>query len=256
MPRQEYSLPEDVWLHVFTFLSVAEKHRVRATCRHFRDVVDKYARLWRGFTVVLSRLSRYDRGFWATLGRRDVRSVVLRGGDGGSGGERKHLRRLLDALPAVTAVAVAGWPEPRLDPLTRFSGLSALALHGSRCPLDLLPALRLLAPRLTRLSVCHVKLRSPAAHFVAAVAQMRRLTRLLYHHDGAERVPLRAFREMLGALPRLQHLSWEMVSYRSLPDDFFTPPAAVPAVQQELEGQCLSVGVCVSVCVFILVQSG
>ncbi|KAJ3613627.1 hypothetical protein NHX12_019873 [Muraenolepis orangiensis] len=226
MPLRQYSLPEDVWIHVFTFLSVQEKHSVRATCRYFGDVLDQHVHLWRDFSVVLSHLSRYDRGFWRTLGRRDVRMVVLRGG------KRKHLQRLLDRLPAVTGVAVTGWPEPQLDPLARFSRLTTLAFHNSQCPLDLVPVLRLLAPQVTQLSVCNVKLRCPVVLFLGVVSTMRNLTRLLYHHDGAERVPLRAFRNLLAALPSLQHLSWEMVGYRSLPDNFFTPPAE----QQQLSG--------------------
>jgi len=227
-PRREFSVPEDVWIHVFSFLSTREKHAVRATCCYFRELVDMYPSLWRDFCVVLSRASRYDRGFWRTLGRRHVRTAVLRGG----GGESEHLRRPLDALPAVTAVAVEGWsgPDPKrqrvlLDPLVRFSRLTSLAFHNCPGPLDVVPVLRLLAPRLTRLSVCNVKLCSPAALFLATVATMRNLTRLRFHHDGAERVPLRAVHQLLGGLAGLQQLSWEMVSYRTLPDNFFSPPA-------------------------------
>ncbi|CAL8283357.1 unnamed protein product [Lota lota] len=226
MPLREYSLPEDVWIHVFNFLSVQEKHSVRTTCRYFKEVIDKYVYLWKDFSVVLNHFSRYNRGFWRTLARRNVRTVVLRGG------KKKHLRPLLDALPSVTGVAVDCWSEPQLDSLARFSKLDTLSFHNSQCPLDICPVLQLLSLQVTGLSVCNVKLRCPAVQFISTVSKMRNLTQLLYHHDGTERIPLRAFHDLLGGLPRLQHLSWEMVAYRSLPDNFFTPPS----VQQQLAG--------------------
>jgi hypothetical protein len=149
-------------------------------------------------------------------------------------GKKKYLRPLPDALPSVTGVAVDYWSEPQpLDTLARFSKLTSLSFHNSQCPLDLCPLLQLLSLQVTRLSVCNVKLRSPTVQFISTVSKMRNLTQLLHHHDGTERIPLRAFHDLLSGLPRLQQLSWEMVAHRSLPDHFFSPPS----VQQQLEGQ-------------------
>ncbi|XP_056445975.1 uncharacterized protein im:7136021 isoform X1 [Gadus chalcogrammus] len=227
MPLKEYSLPEEVWIHAFTFLSTRDKHSVRATCRYFREVLDKNVYLWKDFSVVLNDFSRYNRGFWRTLARRNVRTLVLREG------KKKYLRPLPDALPSVTGVALDYWSEPQpLDTLARFSKLTSLSFHNSQCPLDLCPLLQLLSLQVTRLSVCNVKLRSPTVQFISTVSKMRNLTQLLHHHDGTERIPLRAFHDLLSGLPRLQHLSWEMVAHRSLPDNFFSPPS----VQQQLEG--------------------
>ena len=229
MPLKEYSLPEEVWIHAFTFLSTRDKHSIRATCRYFREVLDKNVNLWKGFSVVLNDFSRYNRGFWRTLARRNVRTLVLREG------KKKDVRPLPDALPSVAGVAVECWSDPQpLDSLARFSKLTSLSFHNSQCPLDLCPLLQLLCLQVTRLSVCNVKLRCPAVQFVSAVSKMRNLARFVHHHDGTERIPLRAFHDLLSGLPRLQHLSWEMVAHRSLPDHFFSPP---PGQQQQQQQQ-------------------
>ena len=228
MPPKEHSLPEEVWIHAFTFLSTRDKHSVRATCRYFREVLDKNVYLWKNFSVVLNDFSRYNRGFWRTLACRNVRTVVLRES------KKKDVRTLPDALQCVTGVAVDCWSEPQhLAPLARFSRLTSLSFHNSQCPLDLCPVLQLLALQVTRLSVCNVKLRSPAAQFIGTVSKMRNLTQFVHHHDGTERIPLRAFHDLLSGLSGLQHLSWEMVAHRSVSDNFFTPAS----VQQQPAGQ-------------------
>ena len=57
---------------------------------------------------------------------------------------------------------------------------------------------------------------------------MTSLTSFLFHHDGTQRVPIKAFHALLIGLPKLRHLSWEMISYKTLPEDYFSP-AVVPS---------------------------
>uniref|UniRef100_A0A3Q3XPM5 F-box domain-containing protein n=1 Tax=Mola mola TaxID=94237 RepID=A0A3Q3XPM5_MOLML len=41
------TLPDELWLHVFSFLSWTDKLSARSTCSHFRQLLDKSRTLWR-----------------------------------------------------------------------------------------------------------------------------------------------------------------------------------------------------------------
>uniref|UniRef100_A0A667XNS6 Uncharacterized LOC115354228 n=1 Tax=Myripristis murdjan TaxID=586833 RepID=A0A667XNS6_9TELE len=216
MPAGERRLPDELWLQVFCFLSVRDKLSVRATCRHFLQLLDGCCGLWRDFCVVLSHFSAYNRPFWRSLARRRVDSVVLRRA------RRKHLKQLALWLPDVGGITIDGWSEAGADELRRFARLRRLAVSGCVRPLRVLDFLLPLSQQLTQLSVCNVRLACSAADFVVAASTMTRLTSLLFHHDGSQSVPLAAFHALL-RLPDLQHLSWEMITYKTLPQDFFSP---------------------------------
>ncbi|KAM4624697.1 uncharacterized protein ACJ7VT_003240 [Polymixia lowei] len=212
----ERTLPEEVWIQVFGFLTTREKHNVRTSCRYFKDVVDRHSCLWRDLSVVLSRFSSYNRQMWVTLRRRNVSSVVVRDG------KKKNLKQLALSLPSLSTIAIENWSEESLE-LKQFSTLRRLAFYYSPCPLDISRALVPLSLQVTQLSVCNVKLRSPVVDFISTVSKMVHLTSLLYHHDGSQRIPLRAFHCLMNSLPKLKHLSWEMIAYKTLPEDFFNP---------------------------------
>ncbi|XP_076013138.1 uncharacterized protein LOC143005669 [Genypterus blacodes] len=210
-------LPEEMWLHVLSFLPWGDKLSVRGTCRHFRDLLDKSRPLWRGFSVVLRHFALYNRRFWGSLSSRQVSCVLL------CYGRRKQLRQLAKWLPAVTALGLSQWRDGDADELKLFSRLDRLAITSCCVPMKSVDFLRPLSKQLTQLSVCNIWLSCPPPVFLAAVSQLTRLTSLTFHHDGRLQVEAAAVSSTLSLLPVLRRLSWQMISYKTLPEDFFSP---------------------------------
>ncbi|KAG8013028.1 hypothetical protein GBF38_021210 [Nibea albiflora] len=208
-------LPAELWLQVFSFLSWRDKLSVRCTCSHFRHLLDKSRPLWRGFSVVLRHLSRYNRPFWRSLAQRHVSSVNLRSG------KRKHLKQLSAWLPALDALRLDDWNEGGVDELKMFHRLQRVSITSCSTPLKNIDFLFPLSHQLTQLSLCNVQLTCPASHLLAAVSQLTRLTSLLLHHDGSLRFP--TLSGVLTHLTELKHLSWTMITYKTLSRDFFRP---------------------------------
>ncbi|KAM9341607.1 uncharacterized protein ABDE67_015272 [Symphorus nematophorus] len=208
-------LPAELWLQVFSFLSWRDKLNVRCTCSHFRHLLDKSRPLWRGFTVVLRQFSRYNRPFWRSLAQRQVGSVSVRSG------KRKHLKQLSTWLPALDALRLDDWREGGVDELKLFRWLQRLSITSCSMPLKSADFLFPLSGQLMQLSLCNVQLTCPTAHLLAAVSQLTRLTSLLLHHDGSLRVP--TLSGVLTHLTELKHLSWTMITYKTLSHDFFSP---------------------------------
>ena len=207
------ALPDELWLHVFSFLSWTDKLSARSTCSHFRQLLDKSRFLWRGFSVALRRFSRYNRPFWRSLAQRHVGSVVV------CAGKRKHLSQLSTWLPALDALRLDDWRAEVIE-LKLFHQLRRLSLTNCSFPLKNVDFLSPLSQRLTRLSLCNVQLGCSAAHLTAAIGQLTHLTSLLLHHDGSLRVP--TISGVLGHLTKLKHLSWTMITYKTLSRDFFS----------------------------------
>uniref|UniRef100_UPI0037E7DB8F uncharacterized protein n=1 Tax=Semicossyphus pulcher TaxID=241346 RepID=UPI0037E7DB8F len=208
-------LPAELWLQVFSFLSWRDKLSVRCTCSHFRHLLDKSRPLWRGFCVVLRNLSRYNPPFWRSLAQRHVGSVSLRSG------KRKHLKQLCTWLPALDTLRLDDWSEGAVDELKLFRQLKRLSVTSCSAPLKNTDFLFPLSHQLTQLSLCNVQLTCPASYLLAAVSQLTRLTSLLLHHDGSLRVP--KLSGVLTHLPELKHLSYSMITYKTLSHDFFSP---------------------------------
>ncbi|XP_059208712.1 uncharacterized protein im:7136021 [Centropristis striata] len=208
-------LPAELWLQVFSFLSWRDKLSVRLTCSTFRHLLDRSRPLWRGFSVVLRRFSRYNRPFWRSLAQRHVGSAAVRAG------KRKHLKQLNTWLPALEALRLDDCQDGAVDELQLFQWLRHLSFTSCSAPLKNVDFLYPLSQRLLRLSLCNVALTCPAPHLLAAITQLKRLTSLLLHHDGSLRVP--TLRGVLSHLAELRHLSWTMITYRTLPQDFFSP---------------------------------
>lgn len=208
-------LPAELWLQVFSFLSWRDKLSVRCTCSHFRHLLDKSRPLWRGFSVVLRQFSRYNRPFWRSLAQRHVVSVSVRSG------KRKHLKQLSTWLPALDALRLDDWREGGVDELNLFRWLQRLSITSCSTPLKSVDFLFPLSRQLTQLSLCNVQLTCPAPHLLAAVSHLTRLTSLLLHHDGSLRVP--TLSGVLTHLTELKHLSWTMITYKTLSRDFFSP---------------------------------
>lgn len=208
-------LPVEVWQQVFSFLPWTDKLSMRSTCSHFRTLLDKSHPLWRGFCVVLQRLWRYDRSFWRSLAQRRVAAALLRSGD------RKDLKQVSAWLPGLAALRLDAWSEGGMDKLKAFRRLQRLTITSCSTPLRDLDFLLPLSQQLTRLSLCNVQLTCAASGLLAALSQLTRLTSLLLHHDGSLRVP--TLSAVLAALTELKQLSWTMVTYRELSEDFFGP---------------------------------
>lgn len=208
-------LPGELWLHVFSFLSWRDKMSVRCTCSHFRHLLDKCHPLWQGFSVVLRQFSRYNRTFWCSLAQRKVGSVTV------CSGKRKHLKQLSTWLPAVDALQLDDWRAECMDELKLFHLLQRLSITNCSTPLKNMNFLFPLSHQLTQLSLCNVQLTCTTPHLLAAITQLTCLTSLLLHHDGRLRVP--KLSSVLTHLTELKHLSWTMISYKTLSHDFFSP---------------------------------
>lgn len=208
-------LPGELWLQIFGFLSWRDKLRVRTTCCTFKELLDKSRLLWRGFSVVLRDFQRYNRPFWRSLAQRRVSSVCLRHS------RRTHLKQLSSCLPAIEALRLDDLKEEGVDDLRLFRRLKHLSVTSCFTAMKSVDFLSPLRDRLTHLSLCNVALTCTAAQLTAAIAQLTRLTALQLHHGGALRIP--AFDEVLAALPELAHLSATMVTYKTLPENFFSP---------------------------------
>ncbi|RVE55558.1 hypothetical protein OJAV_G00235050 [Oryzias javanicus] len=206
-------LPAELWLRVFTYLPWTDKLRMRCTCSRFRSLLDESSALWRGFSVLLQDPSRYNRGFWRSLARWRVRAVRLRAG------ARTDLQLLDSRLPLLDSLRLDRWTEREVRELRVLGRLQRLSITSGCAPLGELDFLVPLSDQLTQLTLCNVQLTCPAAHLMAAVTRLRRLTSLQLHHDGSLRI--RTLGGILGHLNLLTHLSWTMIAYKALPQDFF-----------------------------------
>lgn len=208
-------LPEELWLHVFSFLPWKDKLNVRCTCSAFKQLLDKSRPLWRGFSVVLRHFSRYNRSFWHSLAQRHISRVAV------CSGKRKHLKQLSVQLPALDSLRLDDWGSDGIDDLKLFHLLQRLSITNSCTQLKNMDFLFLLRHQLTQLSLCKVTFACPAPHILTAISQLTSLTLLRLHHDGSLRVP--TLNGLLPHLPQLRHLSWTMIAYKTLPRDFFGP---------------------------------
>lgn len=208
-------LPPELWVQVFSYLSWRDKLTVRSTCTPFRQLIDKSRPLWRGFSVVLKDFSRYNRPFWRSLDQRQVCRVSLRSG------KRKQLKELHTWLPILQVLRLEDWKEGSIDELKLFSQMWSLSVTSCSVPLKNLDFLLPLKLQLTQLSICYVEITCTASHLLATISQLTRLKSLVLHHNGTLRVP--TLSELLTHLCELRYLSCTMISYKMLPQDFFSP---------------------------------
>ncbi|XP_014858450.1 PREDICTED: uncharacterized protein LOC106927417 [Poecilia mexicana] len=219
-------LPNELWLQVFSFLSWKDKLSMRCTCSHFKQLLDECRPLWRGFSVVLKDLSRYNRAFWRSLARRQLDSVALRGG------RKRDLKLLSVWLPLLQALRLDTWRGNDVQELKRFRHVHSLTVTACSEPLVNLEFLLPLGQQLTQLSLCNVQLACPPSQLLASLSRLTRLRSLVLHHDGCLKIP--TLRGVLSQLVNLNSLSWTMINYKRLTQDFFCPatgPAAGASLQ-------------------------
>lgn len=208
------TLPSELWLQVFSFLSWGDKLNVRCTCVYFRQLLDRSRPLWRGYSVALWNFSRYNQRFWRSLRERNIRSVQLRAG------RRKHLKQMCTWLPQLEALQLHDWRDTSADELKLLGQLQQLHITSCSTSLRRFDFLFPLCEQLTQLSICNVQLTCPPPHLLAAISQLTRLTSLLLHHDGSVHFPSPS--HVLTHLPLLTQLSWTTTTYKMLTVDFFS----------------------------------
>lgn len=191
--------PSEVWNHVFSYLSVAEKSCVRASCTYFRKLID-HPSLWRGWSVVLDFPNgSYDTFFWATLRTRNVTRVVLRSK------KSKHIKDLASSLPAVNTLVMERSVAVNLECLKDFKNLKSLAIRGT----DMTDLVNISTvsqhQRLTHLSLCDFPF-SETFETISALCQFKNLTSLVFHAKKVG-IPFSYTKSIVTSLPALKHLS-------------------------------------------------
>uniref|UniRef100_A0A8C3A3R4 F-box domain-containing protein n=1 Tax=Cyclopterus lumpus TaxID=8103 RepID=A0A8C3A3R4_CYCLU len=199
---KERWLPSEIWSQVFGYLSAEDKYSVRASSKYFKKLAD-HRSLWKDWSVVLGlRESSYNRGFWASLRRREVASVVLRGS------QAEDWERAAVLLPSLTTVVVEHSSHASLGSVAQVPNLKRLAFRSSRIYLmpDAAPAAR--PQQLTQLSMCDVTFPSAGLDgFISALTQFTNLTSLACHHLGILEDTMWMVHSILNCLPKLKHLS-------------------------------------------------
>ncbi|XP_060788973.1 uncharacterized protein im:7136021 isoform X2 [Neoarius graeffei] len=211
----EWRLPEEVWVHVFDFLSTPDKLSVRSSCRFFMRLIDRPA-LWKNTRLYLENISSLTAHSWRTLSSRRSGSVVVLKAKG------KEWRQLAVRLPWVHSVTVAVCCATALNSLREFKSLTRLGLRRCVCPsLTPLSALH----QLSHLSLCEV-VSAPTSDIIHALSQLTNLTSLHYHAC-SKPIPPAAFHHLLQRLPKLKHLSLKMGSNQGpiSKDTLFLPQA-------------------------------
>ncbi|KAJ7989284.1 hypothetical protein DPEC_G00317890 [Dallia pectoralis] len=206
-------LPSEVWVHVFGFLSTADKLNIRSCCTYFQTLVDHWS-LWKGNTVFLKRLCASTAQFWTTLRRRKIKSVVVQRAN------LKEWKHLVLSLPNITTIAVeACFDVKAYDILKQFQHLKSLSIRRCRYGQELADCIGHLQ-KVTHLSVCEMH-SARRTEVINAISKLSHLTSLFYH-EGTCPIPRQTLHVMLNRLPHLKHLSLKMgTQLGSLPDDYF-----------------------------------
>ncbi|XP_026775178.2 uncharacterized protein im:7136021 isoform X1 [Pangasianodon hypophthalmus] len=212
---EEFILPEEVWVHVFHFLSTSDKLSVRSSCRFFMRLIDRPV-LWKNTTLYIGKISSFTSHSWRTLINRKIASVV------GLKMNGKEWKQLALRLPWIHSVTVDECCVSALNSLSEFKNLTRLVLRRCVCPsLTSLSTLR----ELSHLSLCEVVC-APTSDIINALSQLNNLTSLHYHAC-SKPIPTAAFHNLLQRLPKLKQLSLKVGSNQSpvSNDALFLPQA-------------------------------
>uniref|UniRef100_A0A8C5PJN5 F-box domain-containing protein n=1 Tax=Leptobrachium leishanense TaxID=445787 RepID=A0A8C5PJN5_9ANUR len=231
---QWLQLPQEVLLHILTFLSPMEKANVRATCTYLRTLVDRPS-LWKSSTIVFKSIGIYNARFWDTLQNRKICSVEVRKVT------LKQLKKMASSLPDITNVrmdaCLKGEILQGLQPL-----LNLKQLHLTECSNvtdhDLFTEI-LFFQHLTHLSLCRVTFSSVLP--LTSIVLLQNLYSLSLHSKEGI-VPERALQYILFRLPKLRELSlatgnmnkWKLSLCFNMPDNFvsaFEEQPCIPRLQ-------------------------
>lgn len=201
-------LPSEVWNHVFSYLSEADKSCVRVACTYFRKLID-HPSLWRNWSVVLDFPNgSYYPFFWETLRRRKVTGVVLRTN------KSKHIENVACSLPGLTTLVMEGCDAANIECLKSFKNLKSLSIRGAN-----VANLTMVSEpeQLTHLSLCHLPFIG-TFKTISALTQFKNLVSLSLHvlTWGIEFSKMKG---LLSALPKLKHLALHVFFSRSNRDN-------------------------------------
>ncbi|XP_057702521.1 uncharacterized protein LOC130922047 [Corythoichthys intestinalis] len=196
-----HQLPGEILLQIFGYLSVADKHRVRATCIHLKEFVD-CGLLWKDWTPVLNSFKRYNCDFWKLLRRRKISQVVMRSRTA------KDWQLLAWYLPSLTTLVMDETSNEIFDSLKNFCQLKHLAVRGSCSYVSLNGFTLPQAERLTHLSICNVFFNTGSEHLISALAVFRNLKSLVCHSIDKNADLSKVIYSILCCFPQLKHLSW------------------------------------------------
>ncbi|XP_026856091.2 uncharacterized protein im:7136021 isoform X2 [Electrophorus electricus] len=212
-----FGLPEELWIHVFKFLSSNDKLNIRASCRFFKRLID-HPGMWKNSTVSLKKNSAYNSHFWRTLSIRRINSVVV------VKANVKEWKQLASRLPWLISVTIDRCCDAKaLETLSNFKNLKRLFIRQCRCP-KLASSISLLH-QLSHLGLCQVRC-APCSDIINAVSQLTNLTSFCYH-ESSKPIPKADLHSILRCLPNLKKLSLKMGSNQvPLPNDYLCPSQA------------------------------
>ncbi|XP_063296188.1 uncharacterized protein LOC134583255 isoform X2 [Pelobates fuscus] len=221
MPPIEWlQLPQEVLLHIFTFLSPTEKANVRATCTYLRTLVD-HPSLWKNSIIVFKSIGIYNARFWDTLQNRKICSVEV------SKVTLKQFKKMSSSLPDITNVrmdsCLKGEILQGLQPLLNLKQLQ-LSDCSNVTDHDLFTEI-VFFQLLTHLSLCRVTFSSVLP--LTSIVLLQNLYSLSLHSKEGI-VPERALQYILFRLPKLRELSlaignmnkWKLSLCFNMPDNF------------------------------------
>lgn len=195
---EKFSLPEEVWVHVFHFLSIPDKLSVRSSCRYFMKLIDRPI-LWKNTTLYIEKIRLFTPHSWRTLSNRKISSVVVLQTN------IKEWKQLALRLPWIHSITVNVCCSSDLNSFSEFKNLKRLVLRRCVCPsLTSLSTLR----HLSHLSLCEV-ICAPTSDIINALSQLCNLTSLHYHAC-SKPIPAAAFYSLLQRMTKLKHLSLKM----------------------------------------------
>ncbi|KAM4690168.1 uncharacterized protein WCC33_017593 isoform 2-T2 [Rhinophrynus dorsalis] len=227
---QWLQLPQEVLLHIFMYLSPAEKANVRATCTYLRSLVD-HPSLWKHSTILFRSIGIFNAKFWDTLHTRKICSVEV------TKVTLKQFKKMTSSLPDLTTVTMdsclKGEILQGLRPL-----LNLKRLHLTDCShvsdQDLFTEL-VYFQQLTHLSLCKVTFSSVLP--LTNIVLLQNLNSLSLHSKEGI-VPERAVQYILFRLPKLRELSlaignmnkWKLSLCFNMPDNFGSAAEEQPCV--------------------------
>lgn len=230
MTESNITLPPEVWMCVFGYLSTADRSSVRASCKYFNKLIDHWS-LWRGWSVALNTKALYNSQFLATLRRRRVSSVLVRS----NSSSVKKLQLIASSLPEVSTVVMEQCPAVKSSCLKKFLNLRRLAIRDS-CISHLLNASAVCRPELlTHLSICGVK--TPPT-FSTDISSFTNLVSLVHHESETSTKPFQAANSFRIQHPKLKHLSLSSRSHFAHPAPDFLPQEPAGASLSSFELVC------------------
>lgn len=231
MPEIQWlQLPQEILLHIFKYLSPAEKANVRATCSYLRTLVD-HPSLWKNSTIVFKSIGIFNARFWDTLQCRKISSVEV------TRVTLKQFKKMASSLPDLTSVTMDSCLKGEI-----LQGLRPLAnlqqLHLTDCSnvtdQDIFSEIALFQ-QLTHLSLCSVSF-SGVLPLTSIVLLQNLYSLSLHSKEGT--VPERALQYILFRLPKLRELSlaignmnkWKLSLCFNVPDTFVATAEEVPCI--------------------------